>query len=108
MRPRQAPAADAAAVIVAAAGQAAGQTAGQAAPAQQINVQQVLTDAVGNQFGGGGRGRGGTGVPFVAGGRGGGGSTLVDPGVYTVRLTVGDKTYTSAVEVLDDIWQRVQ
>jgi hypothetical protein len=27
---------------------------------------------------------------------------------YTVRLTVGDKTYTSAVQVLEDIWQRVQ
>ena len=47
------------------------------APAPQINVQQVLMDAVGGQFGfgggggGGGRGRGGAGVPFVAGGRGG-------------------------------------
>jgi photosystem II stability/assembly factor-like uncharacterized protein len=93
----------------------AAQTAGQGAPAPQVNVQQVLVDAVGGQIGfggggGGGRGRGGTGVPFVAGGRGGGGggSTLVDPGVYTVRLTVGEKTYTSAVQVLEDIWQRVQ
>ena len=50
-------------------------------------------------------------MPFVAGGRGGfggGGSTLVDPGVYMVRLTVGDKTYRSSVQVLEDIWQRVQ
>ena len=93
----------------------AAQTAGQGAPAPQVNVQQVLVDAVGGQFGfggggGGGRGRGGTGVPFVAGGRGGGGgaSTLVDPGVYTVRLTVGEKTYNSSVQVLEDIWQRVQ
>lgn len=91
-----------------------GQTAGQPAPAQQINVQQVLTEAVGNQvgFGGGGRGRGGTGgVPFVAGGRGGFGgaaTTLVEPGVYMVRLTVGDQTYHSSVQVLEDIWQRVQ
>jgi photosystem II stability/assembly factor-like uncharacterized protein len=93
-----------------------GQAAGQAAPAPQINVQQVLTEALGGQFGfggggGGGRGGAGTGVPFVAGGRGGfggGGSTLVDPGVYMVRLTVGDKTYSSSVQVLEDIWQRVQ
>ena len=94
------------------AGQTPGQTAGQSAPAQPINVQQVLTEAVGGQIGfgggGGGRGRGGTGVPFVAGGRGAGGSTLVDPGVYMVRLTVGDKTYHSSVQVLEDIWQRVQ
>jgi photosystem II stability/assembly factor-like uncharacterized protein len=91
--------------------------AGQAAPAAApVNVTQVLTEALGGQFGfgggggGGGRGRGGTGVPFVAGGRGGGGggSTLVDPGAYTVRLTVGDHTYNSAVQVLEDIWQRVQ
>ncbi len=94
------------------AAQAAGQPA---APAPQINVQQVLTEALGNAFGfgggGGGRGGAGTGVPFVAGGRGGfggGGSTLVDPGVYMVRLTVGDKTYNSSVQVLEDIWQRVQ
>ena len=92
-----------------------GQTAGQAAPAQQVNVQQVLTDALGGQFGGGGGGGGrggrGGGVPFVAGGRGGaggGGSTLVDPGVYMIRLTVVDKTYSSSVQVLEDIWQRVQ
>ncbi len=100
---------------------AAGETpAGQAAtaqPAPQVNVQQVLTDALGGQFGGGGGGRGGrggTGVPFVTGGRGGGGgfggsgTTLVDPGVYMVRLTVGDKTYGSSVQVLEDIWQRPQ
>jgi hypothetical protein len=28
--------------------------------------------------------------------------------VYMVRLTVGDKTYHSSVQVLEDIWQRVQ
>jgi hypothetical protein len=28
--------------------------------------------------------------------------------VYTVRLTVGEKTYNSSVQVLEDIWQRVQ
>lgn len=97
-------------------GQTAGQGGGQGSSGQPINVQQVLTEAVGNQMGfggggGGGRGRGGAGVPFVAGGRGGfggGGSTLVDPGIYMVRLTVGDQTYHSSVQVLEDIWQRPQ
>ena len=87
-----------------------------AAPATPINVQQVLTDAVGGQFGfgggggGGGRGAGRGGVAFVSGGRGGGGGggTLVDPGVYMLRLTVGDKTYNSSVTVLEDIWMRPQ
>ncbi len=64
--------------------------------------------------GGGGRGRGGAGrgVPFVfGGGRGGGfggGTAGVTPGVYTVRLTVGDKTAQSSVTVLEDIWMRPQ
>ena len=62
--------------------------------------------AQGGQGGGGGRGRGQTGVPFVSGGRGGGG--LVPPGSYMVKLTVGDKTYTSSVTVLEDIWARPQ
>jgi hypothetical protein len=75
-------------------------------------------EAAGGGFGGrggGGSGRGGGrgGVPFVAGGRGGGGgfgggSNLVDPGVYMIRLTVGDKTYTSSITVLEDIWARPQ
>jgi len=95
------------------------------APATPINVQQVLTDALGGAFGGGGgggggggRGGGGGGVPFVTGGRGGGGgggfgggggaAGPVDPGVYMVRLTVGDKTYMSSVNVLEDIWMRTQ
>jgi hypothetical protein len=57
-------------------------------------------------------------VPFVAGGRGGGGGGgfgganagggPVEPGSYTVRLTVGDKTFTSSVDVLEDIWMRPQ
>ena len=75
----------------------------------------------GNEQGGqgAGRGRGPTGVPFVANGRGGGGGgggfgfgapqgTLVEPGTYMVRLTVGDRTLTSSVDVLDDIWMRPQ
>jgi hypothetical protein len=85
-----------------------------------INAQQVILQAAGGAggFGGGGGGRGGRGggaVPFVSGGRGGGGGGFggaaagpVDPGSYIVRLTVGDKTYTSSVNVLEDIWMRPQ
>jgi photosystem II stability/assembly factor-like uncharacterized protein len=69
--------------------------------------------------GGGGGGRGGQGngrVPFVAAGRGGGGGFgggnasggPVEPGSYMVRLTVGDKTFMSSVQVLEDIWMRPQ
>ncbi len=56
--------------------------------------------------GGFGRGRGGfnAGVPFVSGGRGGFGGGLVDPGTYTVRLTVGDKILLTSVSVLEDVW----
>jgi hypothetical protein len=32
----------------------------------------------------------------------------VDPGSYLVRLTIGDKTFTSSVVVLEDIWMRPQ
>jgi hypothetical protein len=71
----------------------------------------------------GGRGGQATGrVPFVTGGRGGGGGGgggggfggaaatggPVEPGSYMVRLTVGDKTFTSSVQVLEDIWMRPQ
>jgi photosystem II stability/assembly factor-like uncharacterized protein len=65
----------------------------------------------------GGRRRGPTGVPFLANGRGGGGGgfgfrapegALVEPGTYMVRLTLGDRTLTSSVDVLDDIWMRPQ
>jgi hypothetical protein len=67
---------------------------------------------------GGGRGVGGA-VPFIIGGRGGGGGGgggfggfggggPVEPGVYIVRLTIGDKTFTSSVNVLEDIWVRPQ
>ena len=88
-------------------------TTTEAPPTTQVSVQQVLTQAMGGQFagggGGGGRNAGRGGIPFVSGGRGGGGgNTLVDPGSYTVRLTVGDKTYTSSVTVLEDIWMRPQ
>jgi photosystem II stability/assembly factor-like uncharacterized protein len=66
----------------------------------------------------GGRGGRGGAVPFVMGGRGGGGGGggfggnagggPVEPGSYIVRLTIGDKTFTSSVEVLEDIWMRPQ
>jgi hypothetical protein len=65
-----------------------------------------------------GRGGQATGrVPFVAGGRGGGGGGFgggavtggpVEPGSYMVRLTAGDKTFTTSVQVLEDIWMRPQ
>jgi hypothetical protein len=82
--------------------------------------------AQGGFGGGGGGGRGGqTGVPFVAaggggfgggGGGGGGGGRggfaavgpVLEPGNYLVRLTVGSRTLTSSVEVLEDIWMRPQ
>ena len=78
--------------------------------------------AAGGQSGGGGRGgRGGVGGPvsFIMSGRGGGGGGggfgggnagggPVDPGSYLVRLTIGDKTFTSSVVVLEDIWMRPQ
>ena len=101
---------------------AAGQLAPAAAtpPAVQPAAAPVNPDAAA-QFGGGGGGRGvdaagGGGVPFVSGGRGGGGGggfgggggAAVPPGTYMVRLTVGDKTYMSSVDVLEDIWMRPQ
>jgi hypothetical protein len=53
-------------------------------------------------------------VPFVAAGGGGGGGggfgggapqgPLLTPGTYMVRLTVGGKTLTTSVDILDDIW----
>jgi hypothetical protein len=52
--------------------------------------------------GGGGGGRGGGFGGF------GGGGTLLDPGSYVVRLTVGSQTLTSTVTVLEDIWMRAQ
>jgi hypothetical protein len=70
--------------------------------------------------GGGGRGRGQTGVPFVAGGRGGGGGggggfgrgaaqgPLLEPGTFMIRLTVGNETRMSSVDILEDIWMRPQ
>jgi hypothetical protein len=33
---------------------------------------------------------------------------VVDPGTYFVRVTVGGKTYTSSVNVLEDIWMHAQ
>jgi photosystem II stability/assembly factor-like uncharacterized protein len=89
---------------------AAGATAGGAAPA---------ADAPPTQFAGGfGRGGGNGRVAFVTGGRGGGGGGgfgggnagggPVEPGSYMVRLTIADKTFTSSVQVLEDIWMRPQ
>jgi hypothetical protein len=49
-------------------------------------------------------------VPFVAGGGGGEGGPrrpqgpLLQPGTYIVRLTVGGKTATTSVDVLEDQW----
>jgi hypothetical protein len=78
---------------------------------------QAAAPAADAAFAGGqasrGRGAGGP-VPFIIGERGGGGfggfggGGPVDPGVYIVRLTVGDKTFTSSVNVLEDIWVRPQ
>jgi hypothetical protein len=95
---------------------AAGETA--AAGAGGANAETANTQTFGGQGGGGGggRGRGGfTGVPFVRGGGGGGGgfggggaAQMVEPGTYVVRLTVGDKVFTSSVDVMDDIWMRPQ
>jgi photosystem II stability/assembly factor-like uncharacterized protein len=76
------------------------------------------TPEVGASGGGFGRGGGNGRVPFVAGGRGGGGGGgfggaaatggPVEPGSYMVRLIIGDKTFTSSVQVLEDIWMRPQ
>jgi photosystem II stability/assembly factor-like uncharacterized protein len=53
----------------------------------------------------GGRGGGGGGG---FGGFGGGGATILEPGSYMVRLTIGGKTLTTSVGVLEDIWMRPQ
>jgi hypothetical protein len=43
------------------------------------------------------------------GGRGGfDGGALLEPGVYSVRLTVGSQTVMSSVNLLEDIWMRPQ
>ena len=52
--------------------------------------------------GGGGFGGGGFG------GFGAAAAPILEPGVYTIRLTVGSKTLTSSVNVLEDIWMRPQ
>ena len=72
-----------------------------------------LTQGILLPLGFGGRGGGQQGVPFVAGGRGGGGfggggNTMLEPGTYVVRLTVGDKTYTSTVTLVEDIWMNIE
>jgi hypothetical protein len=50
-------------------------------------------------------------VPFVAAGRGEGfrrapQGPLVGPGTYMIRLTVGNETRVSSVDVLEDVWLR--
>ena len=60
-------------------------------------------------------------VPFVAaagrgGGGGGGGGVgnftpqgpVLDPGTFMIRLTAGTQTWTSSVNLLEDVWLRPQ
>jgi hypothetical protein len=68
-------------------------------------VQQPPAPATPEAGAAGGRGGGGGGG---FGGFGFGGGTILEPGVYMVRLTVGGKTLTSSVTVLEDIWMRPQ
>jgi photosystem II stability/assembly factor-like uncharacterized protein len=93
---------------------ARGAGAGAAAGAQAAAGAAAEQAAAG---GAAGRGRGGFGggVSFVAigggfgggfGGGGGGGGTLLQPGSYVVRLTVGGQTLTTSVDVLEDIWMQ--
>jgi photosystem II stability/assembly factor-like uncharacterized protein len=55
---------------------------------------------------------GGRGAAAFGGGGGfggfGGAATILDPGVYMVRLTIGGKTLESSVTILEDIWMRPQ
>ncbi len=50
--------------------------------------------------GGGGFGGGGGG----GGGRRGALGPVLAPGTYMIRIVVGDKTLTSSVDVLEDVW----
>ncbi len=84
------------------------------ADAADANAEQPQGGGGGG--GGGRRGGGFNGVPFVSGGRGGGGGGgggfggggPVEPGVYMIRLTVGDHVLKSSVDVLEDTWMRPQ
>jgi photosystem II stability/assembly factor-like uncharacterized protein len=95
-------------------GNAAGAGADASANPPAAGAPAAAANPDAQQFGGGGGGgrggRGGNGVPFVSGGRGGGGGGggSVQPGSYMVRLTIGDKTYNTSVDVLEDIWMRPQ
>jgi hypothetical protein len=105
-----------------AAAAAAGATPAAGAAATPPAAGAAATpDAAAGGFGGGGRqgGRGGAGgaVPFVSGGRGGGGGGggfggagggPLEPGTYIVKLTIGDKSFTTSVDVVEDIWMREQ
>jgi photosystem II stability/assembly factor-like uncharacterized protein len=72
----------------------------------QWNMRGLAPAAGAGRGGRGGRAQLTTGVPFVASGRGGFGGSLVEPGAYMVRLTVGAQTLTTSVTVLEDIWMR--
>jgi hypothetical protein len=87
-------------------------------PAGSAAAATPEANAAGGFAGRGGRGGAAGGpVPFIAGGRGGGGggggfggaaAGPLEPGSYLVKLTIADKTFTSSVEVLEDIWMRPQ
>ena len=77
----------------------------------------AFSGAGGGGGGGGGRRGAVTGVPFVASGRGGGGGggfggfgggSLLEPGTYLVKVSIGDKVLQTSVNVLEDIWMRQQ
>jgi hypothetical protein len=78
----------------------------------QWNFNRDTTALVAAQPGGagaaagaGGRGgRGGGGGGGGGGGRGGGGGGSVDPGTYLVTITVGGRSTTKPVLVLQDRW----
>jgi len=103
-------------------GRGQGQGQEQQAGAQGATAPAAGAEAANAEQAGGGRGgRGGLGntVPFVAAGRAGGGGggfggfgaamgSLVEPGTYMVKLTVGSQTFTTSVTVLEDVWMRPQ
>ena len=67
----------------------------------------------GGGFGGQQQGPPNTSCAAVTGGRGGGGfgggaNNAVQPGTYTVKLTVNGQTYTKLVDVLEDKWFKVR
>jgi hypothetical protein len=99
----------------AAGGRGAGGAAGAVGAAGAAGgLPPGIDPAVAAQFQGR-RGGGNQGVPFVSGGRGGGGgfgggggNTMLEPGTYEVRLTVGGKTYMTTVTLVEDIWMMTE